>query len=91
MAEEEARPDPRLCPATAAVVLGKPTEPRGPQPASETPAPLPPVDLLGRPPALLVQAGLVGTTRPAPGAAAPRGPVGVPGRARPGFARSPAP
>lgn len=55
------------------------------------PANLPPRahHLPRRLPARLVPGGLVCTTHPTPGAAAPRGPVGVPGRARP-LALSPA-
>lgn len=64
-------------------MLGKPTEPRRPQPTSEPPALRPPVDLLCRLPARLVWGGLDCTTHPAPGATAPRGPVGVHSRARP--------
>lgn len=44
-AEEEARQDLRLCPATDAVALGKPTEPRRPQPACRSPAPRPTLHL----------------------------------------------
>ncbi|XP_047555605.1 protein FAM219A isoform X6 [Lutra lutra] len=52
-------------------------------------SPRPPLHLPGRLPARLFPGGLVCTTHQTPGAAAPRGPVGVPGRARPP-ARSPA-
>lgn len=79
----------RLCGATAAVALDKPTEPRRPQPAHEPLSHCPPFYPPGRLPARLIRGGLVCTTRRAPGAAAPRGPVGIPGRAR-SLASSPA-
>lgn len=81
MAEEEARQDLQLCQATAAVAQGKPTEPSRPQPDCESRAPSLPVHPPRCLPARSFPGSLLCTTRRALGA--PRGPVGVPGRARP--------
>lgn len=65
---------------------GSARQAHGTTPASarqQTSRPHPPVHLIRGLPARLVWGGLVCTTHPAPGAAARRGPVGFPGRARP--------